>query len=151
MDIVSHENAERNNTSTQDVVENNNQFLTFFMAEEEYGVDILRVQEIRGWESARLIPNTARYIKGVLDLRGVIVPIIDLRKCFGLPDVVHGPLTVVIVLKVNNCNSGGDIRTIGILVDAVSDVYTVDKRDMKQAPDLGENSDTRYIHGTPQR
>jgi len=76
------------------------QFLTFFMAEEEYGVDILTVQEIRSWEEITVIPNSPDFVKGVINLRGTIVPIIDLRLRFGISAIEYGPLTVVIVLKV---------------------------------------------------
>src|SRR3990167_1951917 len=78
----------------------NDQFLTFIMAGEEYGVDILQVQEIRGWENVTPIPNAPAHIKGVINLRGTIVPIVDLRQRFGLQRAEYGPVTVVIVLKV---------------------------------------------------
>ena len=76
------------------------QFLTFIMDEEEYGVDILTVQEIRGWEEITAIPNAPVFVKGAINLRGTIVPIIDLRLRFGLSSVKYGPLTVIIVVKV---------------------------------------------------
>lgn len=120
------------------------QYLTFIMAEEEYGVDILSVQEIRGWESVTPIPNSPRHIRGVINLRGTIVPIIDLRLQFGMKEIEYGPLTVVIVLKV--ITESGD-RIVGIVVDAVSDVYSLKSDEMKPAPDLGENVNTSYIKG----
>ena len=76
------------------------QFLTFMLNGEEYGVDILRVQEIKGWDSATPIPNTPAYVRGVINLRGTVVPIIDLRARFGLEHAAYGPTTVVIVLKI---------------------------------------------------
>lgn len=121
-----------------------NQYLTFIMADEEYGVDILCVQEIRGWESATPLPNAPSHIKGVINLRGTIVPIIDLRQCFGLPAIDYTPITVVIVLKVQ-CNDTS--RIIGIVVDGVSDVYSLADTDMRQAPDLGHSVDTHFIKG----
>ncbi len=124
--------------------EQTDQYLTFIMADEEYGVDILRVQEIRGWESVTPIPNSPSHIKGVINLRGTIVPIVDLRKRFGLAEVNYGPLTVVIVLKVDT--NKGD-RIMGIVVDAVSDVYSLSHEDMKSAPDLGDQINTSYIKG----
>ena len=124
--------------------EQTDQYLTFIMADEEYGVDILRVQEIRGWESVTPIPNSPGHIKGVINLRGTIVPIIDLRQRFGLTEVNYGPLTVVIVLKVGT--KKGD-RVMGIVVDAVSDVYSLSGEDMKSAPDLGDQVNTSYIKG----
>ena len=120
------------------------QYLTFIMADEEYGVDILRVQEIRGWESVTPIPNSPMHVKGVINLRGTIVPIIDLRQRFGLENIDYGPLTVVIVLKVESAQGE---RIMGIVVDAVSDVYALSNQDMRDAPDLGDHIDTAYIKG----
>lgn len=121
-----------------------NQYLTFFMAGEEYGVDILCVQEIRGWESATPIPNAPPNIKGVINLRGTIVPIVDLRQCFGLDAIEYTPVTVVIVLKVP-AEKGS--RIMGIVVDAVSDVYNLSAEEMKPAPNLGDSIDTGFIRG----
>ncbi|MCG8315301.1 MAG: chemotaxis protein CheW [Pseudomonadales bacterium] len=120
------------------------QYLTFIMADEEYGVDILRVQEIRGWESVTPIPNSPMHVKGVINLRGTIVPIIDLRQRFGLENIDYGPLTVVTVLKVESTQGE---RIMGIVVDAVSDVYALSNQDMRDAPDLGDHIDTAYIKG----
>ncbi len=121
-----------------------NQYLTFIMAEEEYGVDILCVQEIRGWESATPIPNAPPNVKGVINLRGTIVPLIDLRQCFGMDAIEYTPVTVVIVLKVETEKGS---RVMGIIVDAVSDVYNLTEGDMKAAPDLGDSVSTDYIRG----
>lgn len=120
------------------------QFLTFIMADEEYGVDILSVQEIRGWESVTPIPKAPPHVKGVINLRGTIVPIVDLRQRFGLQNIEYGPLTVVIVLKVE-VEAGS--RIMGIVVDAVSDVYSLSAAEMKAAPDLGDQVNTSYIRG----
>jgi len=120
------------------------QFLTFMMSEEEYGVDILRVQEIRGWDTVTPIPNTPSYIKGVINLRGTIVPIIDLRERFGMETVEYGQTTVVIVLKVINEDSE---RIMGIVVDAVSDVYNIKNEDMKPAPDFGSAISVEFVRG----
>lgn len=122
----------------------NDQYLTFIMAGEEYGVDILSVQEIRGWAPATPLPNSPPHIKGVINLRGTIVPIIDLRQCFGLDAIKYTPITVVIVLKV--CIGDSD-RVMGIVVDAVSDVYALEKKDMQAAPDLGNAINTEFIRG----
>lgn len=122
----------------------NNQYLTFIMAEEEYGVDILCVQEIRGWESATPLPNAPAHIKGVINLRGTIVPIIDLRQCFGLQGIEYTAVTVVIVLNVQTDDGA---RTMGIVVDAVSDVYSLSPQDMRSAPDLGNAVNTEFIRG----
>ena len=120
------------------------QYLTFIMAEEEYGVDILCVQEIRGWESATPIPNAPPHVRGVINLRGTIVPIIDLRICFGMEHVEYNAITVVIVLKVQTEN--GD-KIMGVVVDAVSDVYSITEKEMRPAPDLGSTIDTEFIKG----
>ena len=121
-----------------------NQYLTFIMADEEYGVDILAVQEIRGWESATPLPNAPPHVKGVINLRGTIVPIIDLRQCFGIDAIEYTALTVVIVLKVEHEDGN---RVIGIVVDAVSDVYSLADDEMRSAPDLGNSMNTDVIKG----
>ncbi|WP_139309774.1 chemotaxis protein CheW [Teredinibacter haidensis] len=122
----------------------NDQYLTFIMAGEEYGVDILCVQEIRGWESATPLPNAPTHIKGVINLRGTIVPIVDLRQCFGLPAIEYTNVTVVIVLKVY---TGDGDRIMGVVVDAVSDVYALSSGELRAAPDLGNAVNTDFIRG----
>lgn len=121
------------------------EFLTFMLAGEEYGVDILRVQEIKGWDTVTKIPNTPEYIRGVINLRGTIVPILDMRLRFDLKRLDYGPTTVVIVLKVER--SGGPVRTIGIVVDAVSDVHNVPVNQIKASPDFGTTVDTEFVKG----
>lgn len=120
------------------------QYLTFIMENEEYGVDILSVQEIRGWEPTTVIPNSPPHVKGVINLRGTIVPIIDLRQRFGIKTLEYGATTVVIVVKVAT-NNGQKI--IGIVVDAVSDVFSVNESDMRKAPDFGPETDLRFLKG----
>jgi purine-binding chemotaxis protein CheW len=112
----------------------NNQFLTFMLGEEEYGVDILRVQEIRGWDRATPIPNSADYVCGVVNLRGAVVPIIDLRRRFKKEPVPYTSTTVVIVVKVF-VEKGEKI--IGLLVDAVSDVRNARNDELRPPPDVG--------------
>jgi len=129
-----------------DLESDGDQFLTFILAGEEYGVDILRVQEIKGWDSATPIPNTPEYIRGVINLRGTIVPIIDLRRRFQLETVEYGPMTVVIVLRVENPD-GGKSRVMGLVVDAVSDVYNVPEGAIKAAPDFGSVVDVNFVKG----
>jgi len=121
------------------------QYLTFIMENEEYGVDILRVQEIRGWDTVTTIPNTPRYIKGVMNLRGTIVPIIDLRERFGLISIEYSATTVVIVLKVIGDNDSE--RIMGIVVDAVSDVYNVNQTEIKAPPDFGSVVSIDFVKG----
>mgnify|MGYP000471008025 FL=1 len=120
------------------------QYLTFDLAGEMYGVEILRVQEIRGWETVREIPNTPDYIKGALNLRGEIVPIIDLRVRFAMENIEYTPVTVVIVLCVET-EQGSSI--MGIVADAVSDVLDVNLNDIKDKPNLGVKIDTQFIRG----
>jgi purine-binding chemotaxis protein CheW len=121
-----------------------NQYLTFQLAEEMYGVDILKVEEIRGWEPVREIPNSPGFIKGVLNLRGFVVPIIDLRDRFGMEQVDYHAKTVVIVLSVE---SDDESHVMGIIADAVSEVLEVDEDKIKKAPNLGVAVDTQYIKG----
>ncbi len=127
-----------------DINSDDDQYLTFILAGEEYGVDILRVQEIKGWDHVTHIPNTPDYIKGVINLRGTIVPIVDLRERFGLDSIPYGATTVVIVLRVES-DSGS--RIMGIVVDAVSEVYNIAEDDLKSAPDFGQAISTDFVHG----
>lgn len=120
------------------------QFLSFTLGKEEYGVDILRVQEIRSWEPVSRIPNVPSYEKGVVNLRGAIVPIIDLRERFGLGRSQYTPLTVVVVLQ---AHIGNKTRIMGVVVDAVSDVIDVDKKSIQSAPNFGAKVSTEFING----
>lgn len=121
------------------------QYLSFFLGGEVYGVDILRVQEIRGWEPVRTLPDAPLYMKGVLDLRGTIVPVIDLRVRFDLPDPEYSATTVVIVINVRDAD--GAVRVVGAVVDSVSGVLDVTGRDIKPAPDLGGCIGSCYLDG----
>ena len=120
------------------------QYLSFSLAGNEYGVDILRVQEIRGWEAVTRIPNAPDYVRGVLNLRGAIVPIYDLRMRFGMPFREYSKDTVVIVLGVHSESSE---RSVGIVVDAVSDVLNGHAVDVRKTPEFGEHVDTQAISG----
>lgn len=120
------------------------QYLSFALGSEEYGVDILRVQEIRSWEPVSRIPNVPFYEKGVVNLRGSIVPIIDLREKLHLIFTEYTPLTVVVVLQTSN---GNKTRTMGVVVDSVSDVITVNKTKIQDAPDFGQKVDNEFING----
>lgn len=121
------------------------QFLTFELAGEAYGIDILKVQEIRGWEPVRKLPNTPDFVKGALNLRGAIVPIIDLRERFNMETLAYSATTVVIVLTVHT-EQGGDIL-MGLVADAVSDVFDINPSEIKKSPHLGSKINTRYIRG----
>lgn len=120
------------------------QYLTFMMADEEYGIEILSVQEIRGWEPMTVIPNQPDYVKGVINLRGTVVPVIDLRLRFGLQKIDYSDLTVVVIVKVQ---IGDGEKIMGVVVDAVSDVYNLDKDAATKAPDLGEVENKPFIEG----
>ncbi len=120
------------------------QYLTFLLGQEEYGVDILRVQEIKGWERATEIPNTPDYIRGVMNLRGTVIPIVDLRRRFDLAAADYTNTTVVIVLRIEGETAA---RTMGFVVDAVSDVYNVAPDNVQPAPDFGARVNTQFIKG----
>ena len=121
------------------------QYLTFMLANEEYGIDILRVQEIKGWSGVTPIPNMPDYILGVINLRGTVVPIVDLRNLFKLESVPFSKTTVVIVVRVRSTDNTE--RTMGIVVDAVSEVHNIAKASLKSAPDFGSACDTESING----
>ncbi|WP_040725400.1 chemotaxis protein CheW [Thiomicrorhabdus sp. Kp2] len=119
------------------------EFLTFIIGREEFAVEILRVQEIRGWETPNPLPNVPSYVKGVVDLRGTVVPIIDLREKFNLKAAYDGT-TVVIVVHI--LTSSGE-RIVGLVVDAVSDVHQFDMNALQAAPDISDSIDNQYILG----
>lgn len=121
------------------------QFLTFELAGEAYGIEILKVQEIRGWEPVRKLPNTPDFVKGALNLRGSIVPIIDLRERFHMPKVEYTPTTVVIVMCLDTATTGAAV--MGIVADAVSDVLDINLADIREAPNLGSKINTHYMRG----
>ena len=134
-----------NVTTTQDAtVPGSQQVLTFVLGSETYGVDILRVQEIRGWSSVTKIPHAPPHVLGVLNLRGSIVPIVDMRMQFNLERAEYTAVTVIIVLSVQ---SRAGRRDFGVVVDGVSDVVTVDQAQVKPAPDLGSRTATVHIRG----
>jgi purine-binding chemotaxis protein CheW len=116
------------------------ELLTFTLGREEYGIDILKVQEIRGYDAVTAIANAPEFIKGVINLRGIIVPIVDMRIKFKLGNVTYDESTVVIILNVAN-------RVVGMVVDGVSDVLTLKPEQIKPAPEFGAALDTRYLQG----
>lgn len=120
------------------------QLLSFFLGAEEYAVDILRVREIRVWEPLTRLPTSSPFVKGVLNLRGEAVPIVDLRERFGLPAPPCGKQTVVIVLHVEN---EGCRRVVGGIVDGVSDVYDLDRSALLAAPDVNGPIDGDCVLG----
>ena len=120
------------------------QVLTFVLGSETYGVDILRVQEIRGWSPVTKIPNSPPHVLGVLNLRGSIVPVVDLRKRFSLEQAEYTALTVIIVLSVR---AAAGRRDFGVVVDGVSDVVDVQASAVRPTPDLGCRAATDHIRG----
>jgi len=124
--------------------ENNEQvereFLSFVLGKEQYALDIMSVKEIRGYESVTQIANSPNFIKGVINLRGDIVPIVDLRIKFGVGEATYNEFTIVIMLNVRE-------RIVGIVVDAVSDVIKLGGDDIKPPPEFGVAFDTKFLHG----
>ena len=127
-----------------DFITSGDQYLTFLLAEEQYAVDILCVEEIRSWENPTRIPNSPQYIKGVINMRGIIVPIVDLRMKFNIGEPVYCETTVVIVLTVETEEK---TRTIGFVVDAVSDVLNVELNEIKPAPVFGGCVPQNHLDG----
>src|SRR3954454_22390784 len=114
------------------------QYLTFQLGDELYGVDILRVQEIKGYTTVTKIPNTPSHIKGVLNLRGTIVPIIELRTKFAMPTIEYTMFTVIVVVVIQE-------KIMGLVVDAVSDVLNIDKKDIQPPPQFGAKVDVSFL------
>lgn len=127
-----------------DFITSGNQYLTFCLGDEHYGVDILQVTEIRGWEAPTLIPNALDYVKGVINIRGVIVPIVDLRLRFSVGNPDYLPTTVVIVLTVDSEQGS---CTMGFVVNSVSDVLNADDDEIQKAPEFGTSISGEYIDG----
>lgn len=116
------------------------EFLTLRLGAEEYGIDILKVQEIRGYDAITQIANAPEFIKGVVNLRGAIVPIVDMRIKFRLGNPTYDQFTVVIILNLG-------IRIVGIVVDSVSDVLSLTDEQIRPTPELGSVIDTKFISG----
>ena len=114
--------------------------LAFTLDKEEYGIDILKVQEIRGYDAVTKIANAPEFIKGVINLRGVIVPIVDMRIMFSLGEPSYDQFTVVIILNIGH-------RVVGMVVDSVSDVITLSAEQIKPAPEMGTTMKSDYLLG----
>lgn len=140
MSLPQHQSATAAETSVNPVSQVENEFLTFRLGNEEYGIDILKVQEIRGYDAITQIANAPEFIKGVVNLRGIIVPIIDMRIKFKLGNAEYDQFTVVIILNVSG-------RVMGIVVDGVSDVISLDMEQVRPTPEFGSVIDTEYIRG----
>lgn len=116
------------------------EFLTYVLGDETYALDIMTVKEIRGYETTTKIANAPSFIKGVINLRGDIVPIIDLRIKFGIGEATYNEWTIVIMLNIHE-------RIVGIVVDGVSDVMNLEEDDIRPAPEFGVAFDSQYLHG----
>jgi purine-binding chemotaxis protein CheW len=116
------------------------QFLTFLLEDQEYGLEIFKIREIRGYSPITPIPNVPSHVRGVMNLRGTVLPVVDLRMKFHLPEVEYNKFTVIVIATVGE-------KTVGLLVDAVSDVLTVGLDAIREAPDFGTAVDTRFING----
>ncbi len=120
------------------------QYLSFSLGNEIYAVDILSVQEIRTWETPTMLPRSPDYMKGVLNLRGTIVPVVDLRLKFQICKPAYNETTVVIILRFEEL---GKIRVMGIVVDSMSDVLFISKENVRSSPEFGGQVDAQYIDG----
>lgn len=116
------------------------QYLSFALGAEEYGVEILKVQEIKGYSGITPIPNTPSHVRGVMNLRGTVIPVVDLRAKFGMEAREYTKFTVIIVVTVGT-------RIMGLVVDGVSDVLEIAETEIRPAPDFGARADTRFITG----
>jgi purine-binding chemotaxis protein CheW len=132
--------AAASTSSAAAAIAQSGEFLTFRLGAEEYGIDILRVQEIRSYEQPTRIANAPAFIKGVVNLRGVIVPIIDLRLKLGCETAEYNTFTVVVVLNVRG-------RVVGAVVDSVSDVLALTKDNIKPSPEMNSTVDSSFITG----
>jgi purine-binding chemotaxis protein CheW len=138
LDTATKERNQQNGDTT-----GGSQFLTFQLGDEVYGVDILRVQEIKGYTAVTKIPNQPSYIKGVMNLRGTIVPIIELRAKIGMETVDYTAHTVIVVVVVQD-------RIMGFVVDSVSDVLNISKQDIQAPPEFGTKVDVSFLNGIAQ-
>lgn len=117
-----------------------NQYLTFTLGDEEYAVDVLRVQEIKGYSAVTPIPNAPSFIRGVMNLRGTVVPVVGLRETFGMEPIAYDKFSVIVVLNFGE-------KVLGLLVDTVADVLDLETSRIEMPPELGARVDTSYITG----
>jgi purine-binding chemotaxis protein CheW len=133
-----HDSADNTSQASSDT--DGREFLAFKLGKEEYGIDILKVQEIRGYEAVTRIASAPEFIKGVINLRGIIIPVVDMRIKFRLGEPVYDDFTVVIILNIKG-------RVVGMVVDSVSDVTTLMPEQIKPAPEMGTAFSTEYVLG----
>ncbi|MBS0290205.1 MAG: chemotaxis protein CheW [Proteobacteria bacterium] len=132
-----HQITQQSNSQSQ-------QYFTFMLAGEEYGIDILKILEIRTLEHLTVLPSAPSFVKGVINLRGSIIPILDLRELFKIEPIPYDRSTVVIILQINN---DGQNQVVGIIVDAFSDVNSIDPKDIKPKPEIAEMVGQDFIIG----
>lgn len=143
MAAVARDTAIKEHTQQSGDTTEGSQFLTFRLGDEVYGVDILRVQEIKGYTAVTKIPNQPGYIKGVMNLRGTIVPIVELRTKVGMETIDYTAHTVIVVVVVQG-------RIMGFVVDSVSDVLNIGKKDIQAPPQFGTKVDVSFLQGIAQ-
>ncbi|MGL6260399.1 chemotaxis protein CheW [Vibrio sp. WXL103] len=140
MDSNSKSNKSTDSKSNSQTDSSEKGYLTFWLGQEYYGVDILTVQEIITYSQVTSIANMPDYIKGVMNLRGTVIPIVDMRIKFNLTDITYHEMTVVIILNIGE-------RIVGIVVDSVADVVALDSIDIQPSPDFAAALDAKFIQG----
>jgi purine-binding chemotaxis protein CheW len=142
--MVMEVNVETRNQALMDTLEREGKYLTFNLANEEYGIGILKVKEIIGMMTITPVPQTPSFVKGVINLRGKVIPVIDLRLKFGMEEIEYDERTSIIVVEVRG---GTGTVQIGIVVDSVSEVVNIKNEDIENTPTFGTRLDTDYILG----
>ncbi|MCP3873578.1 MAG: purine-binding chemotaxis protein CheW [Desulfobacteraceae bacterium] len=136
--------AEANNQAVKVMTEKSGKYLTFQLDEEEYGIGILKVKEIIGMMPITSVPRTPEFVKGVINLRGKVIPVMDLRLKFSMGEIPYTDRTCIIVVEIDSQDS---TVLIGIVVDAVSEVLNINEDEIEEAPTFGSKLDTDYILG----
>ncbi len=131
---------EKSTDNRSNLAADGRKLLTFTLRDEEYGIDLLRIQEIKGYLPITPIPNTPEYIKGVINLRGSVIPVMSLRRRFGMEEAEYNKFTVIIVINVES-------KVVGLLVDGVSDVLSVPTEDIQSPPEIVSSIDTAFLSG----
>ena len=134
-------------TEIEDVASTADQYLTFLLGDEEYGVEILKVQEIKSWGPCTPLPRAPDYLLGVINLRGAIVPIVDLRRRFGLESIAYDSTTAIIIVR---SEADGHVRIVGLVVDRVSEVYHLDRDTIQESTDVTGSAKGDFIRGLGQ-
>ncbi len=125
---------------TEDLTQTRRQFITFLSGEQDFGADIMCIREIRGWTETTPLPHAPEYVRGVINLRGVVLPVVDLKARLGAGRTDANPKHVIVVVQAGE-------RTIGLLVDAVSDILTVTAGEIQPTPELVRDAETAFVEG----